>query len=147
MSPDGSTAESEPRKVKYPFEFEGRWPLRYHVPYAVVHEGRTYQVLADLFAEPSVHGRITISHAGELVARHDDLTPGDTVEITGDTWRVRDVEYRTRVVLVRAADRGDDAGDDAGGDAGDGPGSGPGGDGPGTDDDHGKGATDAQAGR
>lgn len=101
MSPDG------PPQVKYPFEFDGRWPLRYHVPYAVEHEGRTHMVLADLFAEPSVHGQIKVSCAGELVARHDDLTPGDTVEITGDTWRVAEVEYRKRVVLVRVADAAD----------------------------------------
>ncbi|MFJ6792900.1 DUF6406 domain-containing protein [Streptomyces sp. NPDC091268] len=130
MSPDGPPAPP----VKYPFEIDGRWALRYHVPYAVEYEGGTHMVLADLFAEPAVHGRITVSRAGELVARHDDLTPGDTVEITGDTWRVTGVEYRTRVVLERAPDARDADADAAGG--------------PATEDHHeDEGATDVQAGR
>ncbi|MFD8121701.1 hypothetical protein ACWHAO_19755 [Streptomyces albidoflavus] len=98
MSPDDAAAP----QVKYPFEFDGRWVLRYHVPYSVEHEGRTHRIVATIFAQPSVHGRIQISSAGRPLVEHDDLTPGDTVEITGDPWRVTEVDYRTRIVLERA---------------------------------------------
>ena len=91
-----------PDHVKYPFEADGRWAVRHHVPYSVEYEGHSYGIVASVFAEPSVHGRIQVSREGELVASHDDLTPGDVVEITGDAWRVADVEYRTLIVLERA---------------------------------------------
>ncbi|MDL2081571.1 hypothetical protein QNN03_34590 [Streptomyces sp. GXMU-J15] len=32
-----------------------------------------------------------------------ELTPGDMVKITGGTWRVVQVEYRSRVVPVRVS--------------------------------------------
>lgn len=88
--------------VKYPFEVDGRWAVRYHVPYTVEHEGHSYGIVASIFAEPSVHGRIQVGREGTPVAQFDDLTPGDVVDITGDTWRVAAVEYRTRIVLERA---------------------------------------------
>ncbi|GHH89516.1 hypothetical protein GCM10017779_00960 [Streptomyces capillispiralis] len=91
-------------QVKYPFEFDGRWVLRYHVPYTVEHDGRTHRVVATIFAEPSVHGRIQVNCEGLLIAEYDELVPGSRVEITGDVWRVTEVEYRTRVVLERGAD-------------------------------------------
>ncbi|MDF9815263.1 hypothetical protein [Streptomyces sp. SPB162] len=96
--------------VKYPFEVDGRWPVRYHIPYAVEHDGHSYGVVASIFAEPSVHGRLQVSREGVPVAEYDDLTAGDIVEITGDAWRVTGVEYRTRIVLERA-----DAGTDGSG--------------------------------
>jgi hypothetical protein len=101
---------TERAQVKYPFEINGRWALRYHIPYEVEHEGRSYHIVATLFAKPAVHGRIHVGCEGEPLVRYDDLTPGDTVEITGDEWRVTAVDYRTRIVLERveghvAADR------------------------------------------
>ncbi|MEU8585671.1 DUF6406 domain-containing protein [Streptomyces sp. NPDC048664] len=92
---------SEHDQVKYPLAFDGRWVLRYHVPYSVEHEGGAHLVVASIFAEPRVHARIRISCGGRHVAEYDDLTPGDPVEITGDTWRVTAVDYRTRVELER----------------------------------------------
>ncbi|MFB7075489.1 hypothetical protein [Streptomyces sp. NPDC056290] len=88
-------------QVKYPFEFDGRWVLRYHIPYTVEHEGHTHRIVATIFARPSVHGRIQVNRDGQLVAEYDELVPGSTVEITGDAWRVTEVEYRARVVLER----------------------------------------------
>ncbi|WP_041821484.1 DUF6406 domain-containing protein [Streptomyces davaonensis] len=100
--PEPESASDRPQ-VKYPFEFDGRWVLRYHIPYTVEHDGHTHQILATIFAQPSVHGRIQVGREGQPVAEYDDLTPGDIVEITGDTWRVAEVEYRTRVVLERVS--------------------------------------------
>lgn len=94
-----------PERVKYPFEVDGRWVLRYHIPYDVVHEDRDYSIVATIFARPTVHGRIQIACAGELVALHDDLVVGSVVEITGDRWRVDQVEYRKHLVLEREANR------------------------------------------
>jgi hypothetical protein len=88
-------------QVKYPFEFDGRWVLRYHVPYTVEHDGATHRILATIFADPSVHGRIQINRDGQFIAEYDELVPGSTVEITGDEWRVTEVEYRTHVALQR----------------------------------------------
>ncbi|GGL73524.1 hypothetical protein GCM10010129_16420 [Streptomyces fumigatiscleroticus] len=93
-------------QVKYPFELDGRWVLRYHIPYTVEHEGREHRIVATIFAQPSVHGRIQIASPGGLVGEYDDLTPGDLVEITGDAWRVAEVDYRTRIVLERVTDDG-----------------------------------------
>lgn len=106
MSPDGRQVSgvSEPPKGKYPFAFDGRWVLRYHIPYTVEHDGHTYRVVATVFAQPSVNGRIQIGSEGRPVAEYDDLTPGDIVEITGDSWKVSEVAYRTRVVLERVDD-------------------------------------------
>lgn len=95
---------SDRPQVKYPFEFDGRWVLRYHIPYTVEHDGRTHQIMATIFAQPSVHGRIQIGCEGRPAAEYDGLTPGDVVEITGDAWRVAEVDYRTRVVLERVQD-------------------------------------------
>ncbi|MFE0672610.1 hypothetical protein [Streptomyces sp. NPDC058867] len=92
---------SEHTPVKYPFEFNGMWSLRHQIPYDITHEGRSYQVLATIFARPSVHGRIQIGCDGKDIAQYDNLVPGNTVEITGDTWRVTTVAYRTRIVLER----------------------------------------------
>jgi hypothetical protein len=100
---DVSEPDDRPQ-VKYPFEIDGRWALRYHIPYTVEHDGRTHQILATIFARPSVHGRIQVGCEGQPLAEYDDLTPGDIVEITGDAWRVTEVEYRTHVVLERATD-------------------------------------------
>ncbi|MEU9352278.1 hypothetical protein AB0D65_14945 [Streptomyces griseoloalbus] len=75
--------------------------LRYHIPYTVEYDGRTHRVVATVFAEPSVHGRIQVNCEGQLIAEYDELVPGSSVQITGDVWRVTDVEYRTRVVLER----------------------------------------------
>ncbi|WKX70245.1 hypothetical protein [Streptomyces sp. XD-27] len=97
--------------VKYPFEVDGRWAVAYHVPYKVRHEGRSYAVLARIFAKPSVHGQIQVGCEGETVADYDNLTPGDVVEIAGDEWRVAAVEYRTRIVLERV--RGSEGNADA----------------------------------
>ncbi|MDT0613575.1 hypothetical protein [Streptomyces lancefieldiae] len=91
-------------QVKYPFEFDRRWVLRYHVPYTVQYEGRPHRIVATVFAQPSVHGRIQVSCAGLPPVEYDGLTADDTVEITGDTWRVAEVDYRTRVVLERVTD-------------------------------------------
>ncbi|WP_235614595.1 hypothetical protein [Streptomyces ambofaciens] len=88
-------------QVKYPFEFDGRWVLRYHVPYTVEHDGLPHRIVATVFAQPSVHGRIQVSCEGRPPVEYDGLTAGDTVEITGDVWRVAEVDYRTRVVLER----------------------------------------------
>ncbi|MET7901659.1 hypothetical protein ABZS86_09315 [Streptomyces sp. NPDC005355] len=87
--------------VKYPFEVDGLWPIRHHIPYTVEHEGRTYAINATVFGEPSVHARIQVGREGEPVATYDDLVPGDIVEITDDQWRVAAVDYRTRIVLER----------------------------------------------
>lgn len=95
---------SERPQVKYPFEFDGRWVLRYHVPYTIEHEGRTHRIVATIFAQPAVHGRIQIGCEGRPVAEYDELTPGDVVEITGGVWRVAEVDYRTRIVLERVTD-------------------------------------------
>jgi hypothetical protein len=103
-----------PHHVKYPFQGDdGRWAVRYHIPYAVEHEGQAYGVVASIYAQPEVHGSILVSRAGETVAQYDDLTPGDVVEITGDAWRVAAVDYRTRIVLERAeaADKGEEPAD------------------------------------
>ncbi|MDT0394569.1 MULTISPECIES: hypothetical protein [Streptomyces] len=89
-------------QVKYPFEIDDRWVLRYHIPYTVEHDGHTHRIVATIFAEPSVHGRIQVNRDGRFVAEYDDLVPGSPVEITGDVWRVTEVEYRTHVVLERA---------------------------------------------
>lgn len=94
MSRDGT-------QVKYPFEFDGRWVLRYHIPYTVVHDGLTHRIVATIFAHPSVHGRIQVNREGQFIAQYDELVAGSTVEITGDTWRVAEVEYRTHIVLER----------------------------------------------
>ena len=96
---------SEGEKVKYPFAFDGRWALRHQIPYTVDHDGRTYQILATLFAEPSAHGRIRVGCDGRPVGEFDGLTPGDVLEITGDIWRVVAVDYRTRLVLEHVIDR------------------------------------------
>ncbi|MGW5127700.1 hypothetical protein ACWEQ7_27370 [Streptomyces sp. NPDC004069] len=106
MHPDIQQVNDVPEqtRVKYPFEFDGRWVLRYHVPYTVRHEGRVHQIVSTVFAQPSVHGRIQIGCEGRPVAEYDNLTPGDVVEITGDAWRVAEVEYRTHVVLERMSD-------------------------------------------
>jgi hypothetical protein len=103
MSGPGSGPGGEPGRpwVKYPFETDGRWVLRYHVPYTVEHDGDPHQIVASIFAEPSVHGRIQISRAGRPLATLDDLTPGSPVEITGDAWRVAAIDYRSRIVLER----------------------------------------------
>ncbi|MEU6380031.1 hypothetical protein [Streptomyces sp. NPDC046909] len=90
--------------MKYPFESDGRWVLRYHVPYDVQHDGRSHSIVATIFREPSVHGRIQVSREGRPLAEYDELTPGAVVEITGDPWRVTEVEYRTHVVLERVTD-------------------------------------------
>ena len=95
---------SEGEKVKYPFAVDGRWALRHQIPYTVDHDGRTYQILATLFAEPSAHGRIRVGCEGRPVGEFDGLTPGDVLEITGDRWRVAEVVYRTRIVLERVID-------------------------------------------
>lgn len=95
---------SEGEKVKYPFASDGRWALRHQIPYTVDHDGRTYQILATLFAEPSAHGRIRVGCDGRPVGEFDGLTPGDVLEITGDRWRVAEVVYRTRIVLERVID-------------------------------------------
>ncbi|MFD5948873.1 hypothetical protein ACFWAZ_21795 [Streptomyces collinus] len=95
---------SEDEKVKYPFAFDGRWALRHQVPYTVEHDGRTYQILATVFAEPSVHGRVRVGCEGRPVGEYDGLTPGAVLEITGDTWRVKAVDYRTRIVLEHVID-------------------------------------------
>ena len=95
---------SEGEKVKYPFASDGRWALRHQIPYTVDHDGRTYQILATLFAEPSAHGRIRVGCEGRPVGEFDGLTPGDVLEITGDRWRVAEVVYRTRIVLERVID-------------------------------------------
>lgn len=95
--------------VKYPFESDdGRWAVRYHIPYTVEHDGSSYGVVASIYREPTVHGRILVTLGGQPVAQYDELTPGDVVEITGDRWRVTKVEYRTRIVLERAGRRGPD---------------------------------------
>ncbi|WP_338105863.1 hypothetical protein [Streptomyces coelicoflavus] len=98
-------------QVKYPFEFDGQWVLRYHVPYTVQHEGLAHRIVATVFAQPSVHGRIQVSCEGLPPVEYDGLTAGDIVEITGDTWRVAEVDYRTRVVLQRADDALNDLND------------------------------------
>jgi hypothetical protein len=67
--------------------------------------------VATVFAEPSVHERIQISCEGRPLAEYDDLTPGATMEITGDAWRVVEVEYRTRVVLARVTDGSEEGSD------------------------------------
>ncbi|MGW3494274.1 hypothetical protein [Streptomyces sp. NPDC001020] len=90
--------------MKYPFEIAGRWPLRYHRPYTVEHDGQDHRIVASIFAQPAVHGQIKVNCEGRLVAEYDDLVPGDVIEITGDAWRVAAVEYRTRIVLERAGD-------------------------------------------
>jgi hypothetical protein len=95
---------SERAQVKYPFEFDGRWVLRHHIPYDVRHDGRAHHVLASVFREPSVHGRIQVGREGTPVAEYDGLTPGDVVEITGDAWRVAEVVYRTHITLERVGD-------------------------------------------
>ncbi|WP_405585062.1 hypothetical protein [Streptomyces sp. NBC_01190] len=88
--------------VKYPFEDDaGRWAVLYHIPYTVEHDGQTYGVVASIYQKPAVHGSILVSLGGRPVARYDDMTVGDVIEITGDTWRVAEVEYRTRIVLAR----------------------------------------------
>ncbi len=93
--------------VKYPFEGDdGRWAVRYHIPYTVEHDGQSYGVVAGIYEQPAVHGSILVTHEGRPVARYDDLTPGSVVEITGDTWRVAAVDYRTRIVLERAGGEG-----------------------------------------
>lgn len=102
--------------VKYPFEGDdGRWAVRYHIPYDVEHEGQSYGVVASIYAQPEVHGSILVSRGGETVAQYDDLTPGAVVDITGDAWRVAEVEYRTRIVLERAnkgdANKGEESAD------------------------------------
>ncbi|MFD5909598.1 hypothetical protein ACFWHL_12890 [Streptomyces massasporeus] len=95
---------SEDEKVKYPFAFDGRWALRHQIPYTVEHEGRTYQVLATVFAEPSVHGRVRVGCEGRPVGEFDGLAPGDVLEITGDSWRVVEIDYRIRIVLEHMTD-------------------------------------------
>jgi hypothetical protein len=96
--------------VKYPFEGDdGRWAVRYHIPYTVEHDGRPYGVVASIYAKPEVHGSILVTLDGQPVVQYDDLTPGDTVDITGDRWRVAAVEYRTRIVLERAGEAVADA--------------------------------------
>ncbi|MFI6091364.1 hypothetical protein [Streptomyces sp. NPDC051218] len=67
--------------------------------------------MATIFAQPSVHGRIQVACDGQLVAEYDDLTVGDLVEITGDVWRVGEVEYRTRVVLERGPEKNEEEAD------------------------------------
>jgi hypothetical protein len=52
-----------------------------------------------VFAEPSVHGRIRVGCEGRPVGEFDGLAPGDVLEITGDRWRVVEIDYRTRIVL------------------------------------------------
>lgn len=101
---------SEHPQVKYPFETDdGHWVLRHHIPYDVRYEGRAHQVVAAVFGEPSVHGRIRIGREGSPLAEYDDLTPGDSVEITGDAWRVTEVEYRTHITLERVTDGNQEA--------------------------------------
>lgn len=114
-APGSPGSRPEQPHVKYPFAFDGRWVLRYHIPYTVEHDGRTHRIVATIFARPSVHARIQVSSEGGPTAEYDDLTPGDVVEITGDAWRVTEVDYRTRVTLERAstADEGE-SGDQAG---------------------------------
>lgn len=90
------------QNVKYPFEADGRWAIRHHVPYDVEHEGRPYAIVVSVFAEPVPSARLQVSCRGELVAQYDDLVPGATLEITGDAWRVAEVEYRKKIVLERA---------------------------------------------
>ncbi|MFJ2819424.1 MULTISPECIES: hypothetical protein [unclassified Streptomyces] len=90
--------------MKYPFESDdGRWVLRHHVPYDVRHDDRAHHVLASVFREPSVHGRVQVNREGQLIAEYDELTPGDVVEITGDTWRIAEVAYRTHITLERVS--------------------------------------------
>jgi hypothetical protein len=89
--------------VKYPFEGDdGRWAVRYHIPYTVDHQGQPYGIVASIYERPTVHGSILITLGGRPVAQYDDLTPGDVIDITGDRWRVAAVDYRTRIVLERA---------------------------------------------
>lgn len=95
--------------VKYPFEFDGCWVLRYHIPYEIQYYGRTHHIVVTIFKEPSVHGRIQVGCEGRPVAEYDELTPGDVVEITGDPWRVVQVEYRTHITLERVADGNEEA--------------------------------------
>jgi hypothetical protein len=108
MPPDARAPQvsevSERPHVKYPFEFDGRWVLRHHIPYDVRHDGRGHHIVAAVFSEPSVHGRIRVNCEGQPVAEYDGLTPGDVVEITGDAWRVTEVEYRTHITLERVTD-------------------------------------------
>lgn len=92
---------SDRPQAKCLFEFDGRWVLHYHVPCTVEHDGSVHRIMTTIFAEPSVHGRIQINRDGQLVAEYNELVPGSVVEITGDAWRVVEVEYRTRVVLER----------------------------------------------
>ncbi|SMQ18132.1 hypothetical protein SAMN06272771_4571 [Streptomyces sp. Ag82_O1-12] len=99
-----ASSVSEGEKVKYPFAVDGRWALRHQIPYTVEHDGRTYQVLASVFAEPSVHGRVRIGCEGRPVGEFDGLTLGDVLDITGDRWRVVGVDYRTRIVLEQVID-------------------------------------------
>lgn len=96
-------------QVKYPFEIDGRWVLRHHIPYDVRYDGRAHHIVAAVFGEPSVHGRIRINREAEPIAEYDDLAPGDVVEITGDAWRVAEVEYRTHITLERVADSNEEA--------------------------------------
>lgn len=116
MSPDGASdtrqvsgVTSDRPQAKYPFEFDGRWVLRYHIPYTVEHDGSTYRIVATVFAEPTVHGRIQVNRDGQFVAEYDELVAGSLVEITGDAWRVAEVEYRTRVVLERVPETPEEA--------------------------------------
>ena len=58
MSPDGASdtrqvsgVTSDRPQAKYPFEFDGRWVLRYHIPYTVEHDGSTYRIVATVFAD------------------------------------------------------------------------------------------------
>ncbi|MER7841360.1 hypothetical protein ABTY98_37130 [Streptomyces sp. NPDC096040] len=95
---------SERPQMKYPFEIDGRWVLRHHIPYDVRYDGRAHHIVAAVFGEPSVHGRIRVSREGQSVAEYDGLAPGDIVEITGDAWRVTEVEYRTHIALERVTD-------------------------------------------
>ena len=59
-----------PENVKYPFEDDdGRWSVRYHIPYTVEHEGQSYGVVASIYREPAVHGSILVTRGGQPVAR------------------------------------------------------------------------------
>jgi hypothetical protein len=97
----GPARAPDAQTLKYPFAVDGRWQVRHHVPYDIRHDGVTDNLVASLFDDPAPNADVTVAHAGEIVARYEGLTPGATLEITGDTWRVTEVVYREYVALER----------------------------------------------